>query len=102
MLEYVVGYGFQVLGAAVILIGGAFAARWAGALMEPWVQVPHFESTQAELNQAIRQIPCDAALNKTFAKQLDWFACDHARFEPYTMTMQPSPVHLATPKEDRP
>jgi len=27
LLEYVVRYGFQVVGASVILIGGAFAAR---------------------------------------------------------------------------
>jgi small conductance mechanosensitive channel len=37
LLEYVVRYGFQVLGAAVILAGGAFAARSVGALMQQWL-----------------------------------------------------------------
>ena len=33
MLDYVVRYGFQVLGAAVILAVGAFLARWVGTLL---------------------------------------------------------------------
>lgn len=37
MLGYVVRYGFQVLGAAVILAAGAFVARWAGAFMQQWL-----------------------------------------------------------------
>lgn len=38
MLEYVVRYGFQVLGAAVILAAGAFVARWVGAFMQQWLE----------------------------------------------------------------
>lgn len=37
LLGYVVKYGFQVLGAAVILAGGAFAARWVGTLTQQWL-----------------------------------------------------------------
>ena len=38
MLGYVVRYGFQVLGAAVILAAGAFVARWVGAFMQQWLE----------------------------------------------------------------
>jgi small conductance mechanosensitive channel len=38
MLGYVVRYGFQVLGAAVILASGAFLARWAGTLAHEWLE----------------------------------------------------------------
>ena len=37
MLDYVVRYGFQVLGAAVILAAGAFLARWVGTLTQQWL-----------------------------------------------------------------
>jgi small conductance mechanosensitive channel len=37
LLGYVVRYGFQVLGAAVILAAGAFLARWVGALIQRWL-----------------------------------------------------------------
>jgi small conductance mechanosensitive channel len=38
MLGYVVRYGFQVLGAAVILAAGAFMARWVGTFMQQWLE----------------------------------------------------------------
>jgi small conductance mechanosensitive channel len=38
MLGYVVRYGFQVLGAAVILAAGAFVARWVGAFIQRWLE----------------------------------------------------------------
>lgn len=38
MLGYVVRYGFQVLGAAIILAAGAFVARWAGRFMQQWLE----------------------------------------------------------------
>jgi small conductance mechanosensitive channel len=37
ILGYVVRYGFQVLGAAVILTIGAFLARWGGAFTQQWL-----------------------------------------------------------------
>ena len=37
VLGYVVRYGFQVLGAAVILTIGAFFARWVGAFTQQWL-----------------------------------------------------------------
>jgi small conductance mechanosensitive channel len=37
MLGYAVRYGFQMLGAAVILAAGAFAARWVGTFMQQWL-----------------------------------------------------------------
>jgi small conductance mechanosensitive channel len=37
ILGYVVRYGFQVLGAAVILAIGAFLARWAGTFTQQWL-----------------------------------------------------------------
>ncbi|HEX2056351.1 MAG TPA: mechanosensitive ion channel family protein [Nitrospiraceae bacterium] len=38
VLGYVVRYGFQVLGAVVILAAGAFLARWAGTLTHQWLE----------------------------------------------------------------
>ncbi len=37
ILGYVVRYGFQVLGAVVILAVGAFLARWVGAFTQQWL-----------------------------------------------------------------
>ena len=37
MLGYVIRYGFQVLGAAIILAAGAFVARWAGRFTQQWL-----------------------------------------------------------------
>jgi small conductance mechanosensitive channel len=37
ILGYVVRYGFQVLGAVVILAIGAFLARWVGAFTQQWL-----------------------------------------------------------------
>jgi small conductance mechanosensitive channel len=37
MLGYVVRYGFQVLGAAIILAAGGFIARWAGRFTQQWL-----------------------------------------------------------------
>ncbi|MET0515960.1 MAG: mechanosensitive ion channel family protein [Nitrospiraceae bacterium] len=37
MLDYVVRYGFQVLGAAIILAVGAFLARWVGTVTQQWL-----------------------------------------------------------------
>lgn len=37
VLDYVVRYGFHVLGAAVILTVGGFLARWMGTLTQQWL-----------------------------------------------------------------
>jgi small conductance mechanosensitive channel len=38
VLDLVVRYGFQVLGAVIILVGGALVARWCGTLVARWLQ----------------------------------------------------------------
>ncbi|HEX9443531.1 MAG TPA: mechanosensitive ion channel family protein [Candidatus Binatia bacterium] len=37
-LDLIIRYGFQVLGAIIILAAGALAARWAGKLTERWLR----------------------------------------------------------------
>lgn len=37
VLDYMVRYGFHVLGAAIILTVGAFLAKWAGTLTQQWL-----------------------------------------------------------------
>ena len=37
-LELVIRYGFQVLGAIVILLVGVLAARWVGKISDQWLQ----------------------------------------------------------------
>src|SRR6476646_8749702 len=36
--EYVIRYGFQVLGAVLVFAVGAMVARWAGKLMQQWLE----------------------------------------------------------------
>ena len=36
--EYVIRYGFQVLGAALVFAAGALVARWAGKLSQQWLE----------------------------------------------------------------
>jgi hypothetical protein len=33
-MEYLVRYGFQVLGAVIVVVAGALVARWAGNLVQ--------------------------------------------------------------------
>ncbi len=35
--QYVIHYGFQVLGAAIVFVAGVLAARWAGRLTQRWL-----------------------------------------------------------------
>ena len=42
-LDLVVRYGFQVLGAVVILAAGAFAAKWIGTITGRWLQRQEME-----------------------------------------------------------
>ena len=36
--EYVIRYGFQVLGAVLVFAVGAMVARWAGKLTQQWLE----------------------------------------------------------------
>ncbi|HEX8750694.1 MAG TPA: mechanosensitive ion channel family protein, partial [Nitrospira sp.] len=38
VVEYVVRYGFQVLGAILVFALGAMVARWAGKLAQQWLE----------------------------------------------------------------
>jgi small conductance mechanosensitive channel len=38
LMEYVIRYGFQVLGAAIVVAAGALIARWVGKLTQQWLQ----------------------------------------------------------------
>lgn len=37
LMEYVIRYGFQVLGAAIVFAAGVLVARWVGRLMQQWL-----------------------------------------------------------------
>jgi small conductance mechanosensitive channel len=41
--EYMIRYGFQVLGAAIVIAAGALVARWAGKLTQQWLQRQEME-----------------------------------------------------------
>jgi small conductance mechanosensitive channel len=47
-LDLIIRYGFQVLGAVIILSLGALAARWAGNLCDRWMQ-PHIKEPPMRL-----------------------------------------------------
>lgn len=38
VIEYAIRYGFQVLGAVIVVAVGAIVARWAGKLTQQWLQ----------------------------------------------------------------
>lgn len=38
MMEYAIRYGFQALGALIVVVVGALVARWAGKLTQQWLQ----------------------------------------------------------------
>jgi small conductance mechanosensitive channel len=38
IMEYVIRYGFQVLGAVLVFSAGALVARWAGKLTQQWLE----------------------------------------------------------------
>ena len=38
IMEYVIRYGFQVLGAALVFAVGALVARWTGRLAKQWLE----------------------------------------------------------------
>lgn len=38
LMEYVIRYGFQVLGAVIVFAAGALVARWVGKLTQRWLQ----------------------------------------------------------------
>ena len=37
-MEYIIRYGFQMLGAAIVFAAGALVARWVGKLMRQWLE----------------------------------------------------------------
>jgi small conductance mechanosensitive channel len=43
LTEYAVRYGFQVLGAAMVFAAGALVARWAGTLVQQWLEGQEIE-----------------------------------------------------------
>lgn len=43
LMEYVIRYGFQVLGAVIVFAAGALVARWAGRLTQQWLQRQEME-----------------------------------------------------------
>jgi len=49
VVDLVVRYGFQVLGALLILVAGFIAARWAGALVARWLERHRLEPPVKDL-----------------------------------------------------
>lgn len=37
LMDYVIRYGFQVLGAAIVFAAGMLVARWVGRLTQQWL-----------------------------------------------------------------
>ena len=43
LMEYVIRYGFQVVGAVIVVVAGVLVARWAGKLTQEWLQRQEME-----------------------------------------------------------
>ena len=55
-MEYVIRYGFQVLGAVIVFAAGALVARWAGRLTQQWLQ-------RQEMEPPVRMLLVKASYN---------------------------------------
>ena len=51
--DFLVHYGFQILGAIVILIAGALVAGWAGKLSRKWLEEHHLEPPIRQLIERV-------------------------------------------------
>lgn len=55
-MEYVIHYGFQVLGAAIVLGAGVLVARWVGMLTQQWLDRQDMEPPVRMLLAKVVQI----------------------------------------------
>ena len=57
LMQYVIHYGFQVLGAAIVFGAGVLAARWASRLMQRWLDRQDMEPpVRMLLSKAVQMV----------------------------------------------